>query len=191
MVPFYTLLLLFLSLYAFGTKLLQQFCFWCIRFACKLYSKEVYLGRYQHGPVAVPVLRMFSIDFYGFQSLHNVCLKSEIPPPVPVRNCHLQPDRCFRNLLGISLQTDPTIWIQPPWTTVMGQLKTKLWCVCMEGSKLNWQMKPDSCCPISGVLDLKSSQGYFNTVLCLLFPVVLEDPLGRKQQIIQYRNRSS
>lgn len=61
----------------------------------------------------------------------------------------------------------------------------------MEGSKLNWQMKPDSCCHISGVLDLKSSQGCFNTVLCLRFPVVLADPLGRKQQIIQYRNRSS
>lgn len=61
----------------------------------------------------------------------------------------------------------------------------------MEGSKLNWQMKPDSCCHISGVLDLKSSQGCFDTVLCLHFPVVLENPLERKQQIIQYRNRSS
>lgn len=52
-------------------------------------------------------------------------------------------------------------------------------------------MKPDSCCHISGVLDLKSSQGCFNTVLCLHFQVVLEDILERKEQIIQYRNRSS
>lgn len=61
----------------------------------------------------------------------------------------------------------------------------------MGGSKLNLQMETNFCRYISGVLDLKSSWGCFNKILCMQFPVVLEDLLGRKQQISQYMHRSS
>lgn len=138
--------------------------------------------------VVLPTLRMFS-DLFSFQSLHN------LPKKPNISSCACQKLSPTARLLlqefvghqsaNRSQHLNPTSMNYSD-----GTIKDQIIFVCMKGSKLNWQTKPDSCCHISGVLDLKSSQGCFNTILCLHFPVVLEDPLGRKQQIIQYRNRS-
>lgn len=175
MVHFHSLLLLFLSLYAFITKLLQHLSSLCIRFAhrvlCVVSKKRcvwasistIQLPHLSEG-FTYPKDACFQLIFMVF----NHCLKSQIPPAVPVTSPHLQPYCCFRILLGT---VNRCHCLKPTSMNYCDQAVQDWIIMCVHGREyINFA---------SGVLDLKSSY-FFPQNFVRAVPSSIRRSIGKK-----------